>query len=259
MHRKILGICTALAALAALAVGASSASATTLRDTNAAKTETVTIAKGVKLKGISTGTSTFEGSGLKIECNENYITGEVHVNNGTQVMVTVTGAGFDSNLTTKATDCKTNLGENGGTITIPELKDNGGTRHWCLENVEGTDEGRIRGRACTGVEPETFTFNLNVTNSSGGILFTCPYDRETFIKGDFTTPKEHQGSDLTVTESPEFKREGSNILCPASGKITKMEFGIFTDTDPSSTLELKTTTWNDSASTGDPVWFENVV
>jgi hypothetical protein len=209
---------------------------------------TTLVKTGSKIKGIADGTSTFSGSGLTINCNENYITGEVVKNENGEVRGTINGAGFDSNLTQSPTDCESTLGA--GLITIPELVQNGGTKHWCLENNKGTDNFTIFGRNCGGEGNGSFTFILEVTNGP-----SCFYKREAAITGTFTTPVNHEASTLGVTGEPAFRREEpSSFLCPIEGKITKMAFNLYTDTDNSITSKERTEHWDDLASTADPVW-----
>jgi hypothetical protein len=112
--------------------------------------------------------------------------------------------------------------------------------------VPQTDTFNVFGKNCGEAGNGTITFKLDVTG-----LAECPYTRSGAVSGTFTTPTDHSASTLKVTGEPEFTREGTNIFCPASGKITQMSFNLYTDT----ATGTGTNEWDDAASTADPVWF----
>ncbi len=236
MHRKLLGICLALAVFA---IVPATASATFLTDTSGGVTKLVEVGK--KIKGISEGISVFEASPLKVECNENYITGTV-LKAGPTVEATIEDATFQSNLTNEPTKCKSSLGN--ATITIPALTNSGGTGHWCMKNAAG-DNFTLFGRGCNEVGEGVLTFIID----AAGI--ECKYIREKSVSGTFTTPANHTASTLSVINEPIFTRHGGpELFCPKEGKIKEMKFNIYTDTATSA----ETNVWDDLKSTEDPVW-----
>ncbi len=238
MQRKLLSICLALAIFA---IVPATASATFLTDTNS---EGVTrlLPVGAKVKAISEGTAIFRAGSLEVKCNENFMTGTVVRNDGI-VEVTIKDAKFQSNLTPEPTKCQSSLGNT--TVTIPALTNEAGkTGHWCLK-TKANDEFDVFGRNC-GVEGNgVLTFILDVAGQE------CGYKREAAASGHFTTPPEHKPSTFRITNEPTFVRHvGSTLFCPAEGKITEMAFFLYTDT----ALEAETNVWDDTKSTGDPVW-----
>ncbi len=237
MHRKLLGICLALAAFAIIPA---TASATFLTDTSGGSTTLVKV--GSKIKAISEETTIFQAGELRVECNENFITGTVVKNNGS-VEVTIEDARFQSNLTNEPTKCKSSLGNI--TVTIPALTNEGGTKHWCIKNGIANNFN-LFGRSCNEEGNGTLTIVFHFSS------FSCYYDRSTAISGAFTTPGEHKASTLSVIGAPIFIREppSNELFCPKELSITTMKFNLFTDTASSA----ETNVWDDAASTGDPVW-----
>ena len=244
MYRKILGICMALVALGALAIGPASASAKThLTDTSGGVTTLVGTNNLVKAIGT---VGKFTAGSLTVNCNENMITGTVDQNNSVtgEVKASITKAQFDSSLTTSETDCESSLGATRVKIPALESPTNGS---WCLQNGAG-DTGSVFGRACTTEGAGTITFILEVTG-----VTSCYYTRSTPLAGTFDTPGASKASMLTVTAGQTFTREApsSTFFCPPEGSITEMTFGIYTDT----AAGTGTKEWDDAASTADPIWF----
>lgn len=215
MSKKILGICAALVALAALAIPASASAATTLREGGVP----LNASPEVKILATQHEESIFEAGGGTVVCTENTMTGSVHTNDHTNgITGTITHAAFRG--TESETRCKSSL--LGPTkVDIPALDNK--TGDWCIKNVAGTDNFEVLGRGCTEAGNGTLTFTLT------GSL-TCTYTRSSGVEGHFTTTE--APATLTVTNNPEFTRESpSSFLCPANGKITKMAFTLFTDTE----------------------------
>ena len=213
MSKKILGICAALVALVALAVPSLASAAPTLEESG------TPLAVGAKIKAIQDEHSVFESGGVQITCSENWMTGEVHTNSDTNgIKGTITGASFKGTET--GTKC------NGGsllgptTVKIPALTNEGGTSHWCIENIAGVDEFEVLPHGCTETGGE-FTFILE------GNL-TCYFKRAAGIRGTFTTNS--SPATLKVTGEPEFTKENpSEFFCPGTGKITTMTFHLYTE------------------------------
>jgi hypothetical protein len=227
MHKKILAICAALVAIGALAIPAAASAAVTLREGGAS------LAAGAKITATQDTTdpiSVFSASGLLVECNENWMTGVIHRNDGTNVEGTIESAKFQSNLNETGTACKSpQLGPTTVTIPIltnePKTGEGRGEGHWCIKNIAGEDKFEVQGRACTSTGTQTLTFILESS------IATCSYTRSTPVSGTFTTTTGANATTLSVTGEPEFSRESGGILCPAVGKITKMKFELFTDPD----------------------------
>lgn len=228
MHKKILAICAALVALGALAIPAAASAAVTLRESG------TTVPVGAKITANGEEESIFAGGELTVKCSENWITGEVVKNNGTNVEGTIESAAFQG--AEAGTKC------NGGsllgptTVKIPALTNTGdpgtgtGTGHWCIKNIAGEDKFEVLGRKCGGTETSVLTFILE-----GNI--TCTYKRETTpVTGTSNTTA---NATLTVTGEPTFNKEAvSNILCPATGKIIQMKFTLSTDNAEKTPLQF---------------------
>jgi hypothetical protein len=240
MSRKLLILIAILAALGIVSALPAAASATFLTDTS--EGVTTLVRTGSKIKAIGNGTAIFTfGSGFTVECNENFLTGEVLKNNGT-VEATITDAKVQSNLTTEGTKCRSNFGN--FTWTTELTNETGGTKHWCIRSVAGTDTVELVGRNCAekGSGNITFTFDFN------GL--TCKYSHEASLIFAFTTPTEHVASTLSLTGEPLWKKE-EGLVCPAELRVVQLAFKLYTDTATSN----ETNIWDDAASTSDPVWF----
>jgi len=244
MHKKILAICAALVALGALVVAPTMASAATLKDTTTGAVED-TLAVGAKILAISEETSVFQAGSLNVECNENYLTGEVHQNNGTQILGTITHAKFQG--PESETKCKSSLGAT--RVTIPALTNEGGTGHWCVQSVPEEDKFQVFGRSCTEAGNGVLTFVLDAP-----LGVTCRYKRELPVTGTLTTNTNHEAATLSVTGEPVFNREEtSSGLCPPAsepGKIKSMKFRLYTD-------KCETGQWHCTAATENPVYITN--
>jgi hypothetical protein len=245
MNKKILGICMALVAFGALAIGPTSASAFNLHltDTNA-EGKTVPLAVGAKILAIgeTNENSTFTAGESTVSCNENTLTGPVHSNTtvGGNVRGEITFASFDSHLNPEGTECRSSGGFSG---TGPVLVTVSGLP-WCIQAL-AEDKWTLSGGKCTEEPRKVLTFALNFTN----IGLTCKYQRTAGVSGTFsTTGATHEAATLSVTGTPEFVEDEPKFLCPDTGKITNMKFRLYTDTVATQT------TYDDPASTADPVW-----
>jgi len=67
----------------ALAISPAMVSSATLKDTTTPHAED-TLLPGAKVTAYGTGVSELSGSGIKVECNDSLLTGEVDKNNGTE-------------------------------------------------------------------------------------------------------------------------------------------------------------------------------
>lgn len=233
MHRKLIGTCAALVALAALSVMPAISSAQTLVDTVGGVETTVPV--GTKIVGYSEGTSILTGAGgaLKVECNENILTGAITQNAaGKNIIGTIEDAWFQG--PEAGTKCKSNLGA--ATVT---LNTTNGTlnpkTHWCIQTNQGTDTFKVEPRNCGG-EGGSFTFVIH----AGGL--SCGFTRTANITGTFKTGSDVGGvvTPATFTAGvagePEisfstFKHPeiAHSIFCPASGALDNLTFNLYTD------------------------------
>jgi hypothetical protein len=219
MHKKILGICAALVALAAFAIAPAMAAA------SPHLTEGGTpVAVGSKITATGLNSSEFSSGFINVSCNDYWMTAEVKKNNGTEIQGTIESASFNSkNASGTTEDCSSNIGAT--KVTIPGLTNEGGTQHWCIEATSETPgEGAVQPHSCGGTGG-SFTFVLDVTNFFGSHVI-CRYTRSTNIPITYTL-----GSDVvSLKGEPEFSREEvSGGACSATGKLKNMSFTLETD------------------------------
>jgi hypothetical protein len=230
MQRKILAIVTALVVLGALAIVPAMASAVVLTHAGTRVLSTQDTATPPKITGLGDEHGLFVGSnGTTVTCNDYWMTGDLHRNTGlpgTIVEGTIEKATFHNETGGVTEDCSSSPFPNLPVkVTIPALTNEpGGTGHWCVYgNSELGDEVELKGLNCTGVGNGIITFILKFTGGP-----TCKYKREASIKATFVTNV--TPATLKVVGEPEFVLHGSEGLgCPASGKITKMAFRLYTD------------------------------
>jgi hypothetical protein len=250
MQRKMMGLFAALVAFGAFALVPAMSSAHGLQDTVNGLTTNVALNSKIVAYN-ETGTETeFTGSGLTVKCSEVTMTGTVFANphtatgavQGTIEHVFFRGTTEDPGSSEPNTQCSSSLG-GAATITVPGLTQSGGTGHWCLKTVPGTDNFNVEPRNCGGAGGE-FTFIIH-TNG-----LECKYKRTANIGGTFTTTKEtHTAATLTMTNGQEFTLEAGGFLCPAIGKLNNFKFETFTDTSATTAPD-----YHNAASIADPVW-----
>jgi len=229
MHKKILGICVAVVAFAAFAIVPALAAASPVLTENGSA-----VATGKKITATSEGTSEFSSGFINVSCNDNWMTGTIVKNNGTEIEGTIESASFNNkNATTGLTeDCSSNLGAT--KVTIPGLTNEGGTQHWCvISNAEtGKDKAQIVPHSCGG-SGGVFTFVLN--NTPGGTI--CRYTRSAAINATYETGV--TPATLKMEGEPEFtKEETSGFLCSGTGKIRSLNFTLETDESPFTGLSI---------------------
>jgi hypothetical protein len=213
MYRKILGICTALIAFGAFAILPAMASASPVL------TEKGTVGglpTGTKITATNTGDAIFQAGSLSVKCNENWLTGTVVKNNGSEIEGTIENAKFQASY---KTETRCDGGELlGATRVKTTLTNEGGKTHWCIKSTKTADQWELLGAGCGSAGELTFILEGNIT---------CSYKRSGSVGGTFTTNEEP--AKLTVTGEPEFVKDEGSFLCPASGKITTMVFDLYTD------------------------------
>jgi hypothetical protein len=255
MQRKILATCAALAALGALMIVPTLASAAHLTDTSGVNTVKAE-GKIVAYNDVNT-IPTLNASGLKVECKESVLTGTVFANPGGAAGVvqgTLEDAWFQGETNDSGTPTQCFAPLVGSPATVKTNLTAGptvGTKtHWCIETIKEKDEFQVVPRNCGGSGGE-FTFSVTV-----GAL-TCGFKRTAAILGTFVTVNaEHKAVTLKMNNGQEFTTDavtGHSGLCPATGKLENFEFEMFTDkaTTPAAGAEH---VWRDAASTALPVF-----
>jgi len=223
MHKKILGICAALVALASFAIAPAMAAASPLLKEGA-----TTVAVGSKLTATGLNSSEFSSGFITVKCNDYWMTGEVTKNTTGEVKGTIEKASFNNwnEAKTATEDCSSTLGAT--KVTIPALTNEGGTQHWCIEATSETiGVGSVAPHSCGGTGG-SFTFVLDVTNFFGSHVI-CRYTKSTNIPIVYTV-----GSDVVSLQGEqEFKREEtSSSSCSEVGKLKNMSFTLETDVSP---------------------------
>jgi hypothetical protein len=246
MHTKLIGLCASLVALAAFAIVPALSSAHVANDTVAGVVTKVAV--GSKIVGYSEETSVLESPGLRVECNENKLTGTVTRDEpGKGFQGNIEDAWFQSNLTTSDTDCNTNFFSLPARITLNATNGTLGTlTDYCIETIQGTDKFKLEPHKCGG-NKGAFTFQVDVTGGP-----ECGFTRTTNIEGTFTTgahgvPATFTANGVGFTTSA---HPGHSGLCPASGTLNNLKFKIYTDTCETSGDYSSLCTKD----TEDPVW-----
>lgn len=252
MHRKILGLCAALAAFGAFAVMPAIGSAATLTDTVGGVTTKVPV--GAKIIAEGTGTTLLESSveALNIECNENVLTGEVHRNSNGIIEGTITDAWFQGNYFAGDADtsCKNKLGSKvfirTNLTTAPltgetarTVSDKEGTdlrQHWCIEGNAENDNFNASPRNCTGANT-AFRFSTHIA----GLI--CGFKRTTAIPGTFNTSNTHTNvAELTANANQVFETDNTitshSGFCPAKGTLNNFVFAMYTDKNTTPTTGI---------------------
>jgi hypothetical protein len=233
MNRKIIGICTALVALAAVAAAPALSSGAVLQDTVNGVLTPIEVGKKIVAYNEVNEPTILNASGLKVECQEAIITGSVHANSGGAagtIFGTIEDVWFRG--TEPETRCSSSLGA--ATVTIPRLtnepKTGGGNGegHWCIKSLP-EDEFQVEPRNCTETTGGEFTFVIH----AGGM--TCRYKREANIKGKIVNTGDVNNVPVTLkmNDGQEFTREAvSSFVCPMTGKLEQFHFQMYTDTGP---------------------------
>ena len=255
MHRKILGLLTALVALGAFAAMPAIGSAATLTETTAGGV-VHKVPAGAGIIGEGTGATKLTSPGfeaLNIECNENVITGSVHRNSNSIIEGTITDAWFQGNYFAgdTHTPCRNNLGSkvfirtnltNDGTTVERQVTHKEGNppidlrTHWCVEGNAVNDNFNVNPRNCTGVNT-AFRFSVHLPG------LVCGFKRTTAIPGTFNTSNTHTNvAELTTAEEIEFVTDSTikehSGFCPAVGKLDNFSFPLYTDTNTTPTTGI---------------------
>jgi hypothetical protein len=162
MAKKILAICVALVAFAA--VPAVAAASPELQDHTGAK-----VATGTGITAVNEGNITFTSLGglSVISCSKVHMAGKLASNTGTTIGGDIESASFKGSG--HAEYCETNFGGILARVTTENLP-------WCLHSSK-LGSWTIRGGAC-GAATSKLRFTLHLYNASTELRASCTYERE---------------------------------------------------------------------------------
>jgi hypothetical protein len=218
MRNRILMLCVAVAAFAALPAIAAAASPT-LEDDSGAVLATHT----GNIKAVSTNL-VFTTSSGNFECATSTLEGELTVNSGNVVEGDISTATFLNS--TGGPKCKTSLP---GPLTMEITTEN---LPWCLKaTASPADTATIDGGTC-GVTPrKTIAFTVHLFNTSGAEVAACTYERASVTATYKTATSPLVG---TVSAGTTFTKTSGSILCPSTGTVA----GSFTLTKAGTGLKM---------------------
>jgi len=187
MHKKLMLACMAIAAFGAFVV-APSASATTLQE----GINIVPVGSSITGKNIN-GNTKFTSSLFNVECTTAHLKGTVTQNNGTGEVRGEVPLGSAS-FTNAGGPCTSGAGPTDVAV-LSKI---------CLETSTAGGADNIKVTGCGG----NVRFTLNVTG-----LADCIYSQAS-LTGTFTT-----GTAVGSLTEASAAREGTNFLCPSTGKL----------------------------------------
>lgn len=240
---KLIKPCIAMAAVAALFVVPSVASATspTLCETTALGCDSITvgadttiIATNVAHTGEVTTTKMVTGLG-NVECETATLTGKLTKNAGGVIEGDIETAEFWGKPGQKPPHpagqrCSGGFG--GDTLVTPNHTNNpchtptGGTSHcslpWCLKAEGNKNVFSVRGGNCSeAARPLTFTLDTTT-------LGACSYERKAAVTGTYTTHPADLVATVTGGEEAKFTKITGSAFCPNTGELF-MAFTLTTD------------------------------
>jgi len=202
MAKKILAICAALIALAAVPAVASASPE--LQTSGGTK-----VAVGTAIKGTNNGNTILTSSFGNVTCTSSTLEGKVTENSGTSIKgeistATYTGTGPSSRCTT------TLIGLNGQNLTAQVTVQN---LPYELVSTSGVDRADIQ-------DPTALKFTFDLFESTGTSAGSCTFER-TAAEGGIVSSYETNKSplELTVIENNVFKRVSGTTLCPSTGTL----------------------------------------
>jgi hypothetical protein len=208
MAKKILAICAALVAFAAVPAVASAAPELV----NGAGTK---VATGSAITGTNVGNTVMTTSIGNVECTTAVMSGTLTKNSGTEIEGDIESASFKG--TESGERCSGPLGAT--EVTIPSLP-------WCIRATKSMepDEMQVRGGKCSETS-RALTFTLH--GSIFGFPVTCHYSKAS-VSGTYRT-KAAGDAQVTITKQKFTRETGSSGSCPESGELD-MSFTLETDT-----------------------------
>lgn len=191
MTKKILAICAALVAFAAVpAVASAAPHLTTNTGTAAGVGDTIT--------ATNTSSILFTSNLGTVTCTSSNLHGTVATNTGKNIEGTISSASFTGGGTGGA--CTSWLGN--VTVTPENL-------HWCIKSsVLGSFT--LRAGGCAEAQ-KNLKFTLHFPS------FSCTFERTSSVSGTYKSNENDVG--LLLTGEPEFVRTVGGFGCPSSGKL----------------------------------------
>jgi len=214
MSKKLTTACMALIALAAFALPAAASASPEVMHPTGTRLGTGTKITATQVgSGKYTATSTSGSGSVLAECSSGSMTGELTKNNGTEIEGNIESTAFSG---TEAEGKCTKLGG----VKVTTAATANGTP-WCLRATAAmnANEFQVRGGKCSEAA-HGITFLMDT-----GLGVNCGYERTAAIKGTFTTDTTGdavltlKGEGETGIADTGFTREGTNVLCPASGTL----------------------------------------
>lgn len=235
MSKKLLTLCMALVAFAALALPAVAAASPELGET--LEPEKWTKAEvGHKILATQLGSSklTETSGGLLLECSTGTMTGELTKNSGTEIEGKITSATFGGTgqqaTGEPAPEC-TGATAFGNASVTPVVSEKA---PWCISS-KGEDKFSVNGGACPGTG--TVKFKMATT-----LVGTCEYESTGTVSGTYNTEAAGDAV-LTIGSSQTQAERGFKLIsgvfgCPTSG-VLDMQFTLETDGTPNSPLYIR--------------------
>ena len=186
MYKRFMASCTALVALAVLALAPAASASPVLTESGTA------LAVGSSVLTKSTGGIVFTGA-FNANCSLAEAVGTVTANTGSQIKGEIPIGGTKVGGTGASGDCTSSLGAVAVSVTSKV----------CTETVKGTDQVKLTG--CGG----NIAFTATITGSG-----VCKYT-STSMTGTFVT---NTDAGLKLSEQ-EVKLSEGGIFCPSSGKV----------------------------------------
>jgi hypothetical protein len=201
MRKKILAICAALVAFAAVPAVASASPE--LQTSGGAK-----VVVGTAVKATSVGNIIFTSSLGNYACSTSGMTGELVQNSGSSISVTIKAAQIAGSHA-GTTNCPTPI------VGITMMKVTSENLHWCLTSVE-PGGWKLRGGGCTEL-PASLKFTFITYNSSFEVIGTCVYERPT-SSGPVTGSYNLNTSPLALSTGGgnQFARVAGGSLCASA-------------------------------------------
>jgi len=217
MHKKILAICAALVAFAAMSAAPALASSNLTLQKNGA-----TVATGTFIQATNEGNIVFETGVGPVTCTGSTLTGQVTTNSGTEIAgdvekATYTGSAPEGKCTS---------------TWLGDIKPDPEALPWCIKagGKLATDTFEIRGGKCSEA---TKSLQFTLTGASN-----CTYTRAN-VTGSYNTGGTQ--AILTIGASQTFtKTAASPFICPTTGTLAG-KYKLETDEATPTALTISST------------------
>jgi hypothetical protein len=209
MAKKILAICAALVAFAALPAVASASPV--LQEGG------VNVATGSGITATNSGPVVFKSSLGNVTCSNSVMHGTLVTNSGKLIEGTITSASWTG---ANGAPCESWAGD---TTVTPVLTSTESTKHhWCIKTTSTTeDKWQLRGGGCAQAEG-TLAFTLDFPG------FSCKFSRAANlggVTGTYETGKTPAPLKSTATE---FLLIEGGFLCPSKGTLEPATYTLET-------------------------------